>query len=92
MNVINDQQHILKDSLGATVTPQYFLLDSKGRVLYSGQCDNRMISLGKKRKVVTEHYLNEAIEQALSSKWVQFHTTEPIGCAIFNKEVLCSGV
>lgn len=84
-----DPDHKTRDRFAATVTPQVFLIDQKGRKIYDGQINNRMISVGKKRKVVTEHYLQDAIVEAIGGGPITLSSTEPIGCSIFSEVTIC---
>jgi hypothetical protein len=83
--VEQDVEHILVKKFNATTTPEAILTTQFEEILYSGMIDNRMVTLGKKRKVVTEHYLEEAILQILSKKEIKVKKTEPIGCLIFSE-------
>jgi peroxiredoxin len=83
-SLIPDHQHQLTDSLQATVTPEVILLTQNGKVLYAGQIDNRMQSLGVKRKVVTQHYLQDAIAEAVAGQEITIKKTKGIGCRIFS--------
>lgn len=67
--------------LQATVTPQVFVVN-KGKVLYSGKIDNSFESIGKRRSVVTEHYLKNALDQILQNKNPAPALTKPVGCFI----------
>jgi peroxiredoxin len=77
-----DDHLALAKLLDATVTPEVFLLDSTGRVLYSGAIDNWVNDLGKKKLEVTEHYLRDAISAALEWEKVNVRKTRAVGCLI----------
>jgi len=68
--------------LKATVTPEVFLINQAGHVLYSGLIDNWAVSLGKKRQVITNHYLDDAISRFESGKEISITHTKPVGCLI----------
>ncbi|MFT3700805.1 MAG: redoxin domain-containing protein [Agriterribacter sp.] len=68
--------------LGATITPEVFLMDKKRSVLYQGAIDNWAISLGKQRNRVTENYLDDAINDHLNHKWSKVKQTKAVGCLI----------
>ena len=68
--------------LKATTTPQAFLLDEEGHVVYEGLIDNWAVSLGVQRTVITEHYLTDAIEASLHHSAVAVRKTQPVGCLI----------
>lgn len=77
-----DTDKKLTRMLGAAVTPESFLLDSAGKVVYKGAIDNWFVEAGKKREVVTEHYLTDALESFLSGKPIKVSETKPVGCII----------
>ena len=66
----------------ATVTPQCFLLDESGKILYNGALDNKYEALGKAKPLPSIDYLDLAINQILSGKQVELSATKPIGCLI----------
>lgn len=72
----------LPDYLKATVTPEVFLLGPEGGLVYSGAIDNWAVSLGKTRQVITEHYLQDAIDRFLSGKSILVRHTQAVGCLI----------
>ncbi len=79
--ILEDENNELTQLLHATVTPQAILLKNDGKLLYAGAIDNWVISLGKKRLQVTEHYLANAISEGLAGKTL-FVQTKAIGCKI----------
>ncbi|MBC7382073.1 MAG: redoxin domain-containing protein [Bacteroidia bacterium] len=70
--------HLLK----ATVTPQVFVLDQTGNLLYNGQIDNWIYELGKKRKVITEHNLEKILSDIDQNRKIIFQKTKVLGCFI----------
>lgn len=67
----------------AKVTPEVVLYNhTSQQVIYQGRIDNEYYKLGRRRKVVTEHSLKDAIEQTLAQKKITTRYTEPIGCFI----------
>lgn len=84
-SLIADPHHKWVNTLQASVTPEAFLLNKDGSILYLGQIDNRMQSLGVKRKVVTQNYLGQAISEALAGKEISIKRTRAVGCSIFHK-------
>lgn len=77
-----DADNSLATQLGATITPEVFLLNSQGEILYSGSIDNRMNALGKMKQEVTAHYLDDAIAAALNGREISPAKTTAIGCLI----------
>lgn len=80
--ILLDPDNVLAHVLKAKVTPEAFLFDKTGNLLYRGKIDNWFYELGKSRQVVTEHYLDDAISQALAGQPISINKTEPIGCML----------
>lgn len=81
-DIVRDDSLTLAKEHGATVTPQAFLYDESGRVIYSGLVDNYYYDFGRHRKNITEFYLEEAIQATLENRSPEATETEPIGCII----------
>lgn len=81
-NILLDPQMVLVKKMSATVTPQFFLVDSLGRVRYTGKLDNRFESIGVERKIISEHYLLNAVNQYRLGQSITVPETEPVGCLI----------
>ncbi len=77
-----DDGNKLADALGATVTPEVFVLNSSSEILYSGKIDNWVNELGKKKLEVSEHYLKNALIAWRNGKPINPKHTEPKGCLI----------
>ena len=86
MPVIVDRSHTLVKMLGATVTPEAFVLriDENGghTVLYQGSVNNLYGSVGNRRVNVTEHHLRDAIRSAAAGEAVDPSRRTPFGCFI----------
>lgn len=80
--VLLDSQHALVKALGATRTPQAFLLDATGKTVYQGRINNLYADYGQRRQVVTQHDLRNALDALLAGKPVPQPVTEAIGCHI----------
>ena len=80
--VLLDAQHALVTALGATKTPQTFLLDATGKPVYRGRINNLFADYGTRRQTVTQHDLRNALEAVLAGKPVAQPVTEAIGCHI----------
>ena len=83
--VLLDHQHRLVKLAKATVTPQVFVLGRTGQVLYRGRIDDLYVVLGKKRAVVTQHDLRDALDAIVAGKPIQRRETEAVGCLIQSK-------
>ncbi len=79
--LLTDRDKRLSKYLNATTTPEVFLINKMGAITYQGQIDNWASALGQKRLVITEKYLEEAINDLLSGK-LSFKKTIPVGCLI----------
>ncbi len=80
--VLLDRAHALVTRLRATVTPEAFLVEPEGKVLYRGRIDDRFVELGKRRQEPTRRDLREAIEAVLAGKPVVEPATKAVGCFI----------
>lgn len=83
---INDQGHEFVEMAGATITPEYFLFDNKGKLRYRGAIDNYAYGLAKHRKKVTKKYLNDAIQAILDGKEAAIKSSQAYGCFIESPE------
>lgn len=84
-----DPRMELTKSIQASVTPEAYLLDSKGEIMYHGAIDNWYYELGRYRRVVIQHFLKDAVMAYLQHKPIAQKETEAIGCMIgtgMNKE------
>jgi thiol-disulfide isomerase/thioredoxin len=72
----------MAEHLQATITPEAFLLDSNGVILYAGAIDNWAVELGTIRQVITEQYLSDAIDAYLANTKIYPAKTQAVGCYI----------
>lgn len=79
---ILDPDYRLQERFSATVTPEAVVTNEDGDVLYQGKIDNWIVSLGKKRTVVNQYYLRDALNALLAGQNPEIAKTEPIGCFI----------
>jgi thiol-disulfide isomerase/thioredoxin len=80
--VVKDPGNKVADLFGAKRTPEAFLLDGSGKVLYQG-CIDDQFGIGYRRAgKPTRRDLVCAIEDVLAGKVVQVARTEPAGCFI----------
>jgi len=80
--IIYDPENLFREYFSATITPEAFLADVTGTVLYQGAIDNWAITLGKQRQVITEYYLADAIDSSLKRENVKIRKTRAVGCII----------
>jgi peroxiredoxin len=67
---------------GANYTPEFFLLDAKGKVVYMGGMDDSTYADRVKR-----HYLDDAVDAMLAGDAVSPAETPPRGCRIRYRRV-----
>lgn len=77
-----DPDHALVKRAKASVTPEVVIFDRDGTLRYRGKIDNRFTDLGDKRRVATEHYLEDTIGRLLAGEAVEFREMKAVGCLI----------
>lgn len=77
-----DKQLKVSKYLKAEVTPEAFLFDAQGFLVYSGAIDNWLVDLGKKRPKADQHYLMDALQQTLSGNLVTLSYARSQGCLL----------
>lgn len=77
-----DRQNKLSKLLGAQVTPEVFVFDNESTLHYHGAIDNWFYTLGKNRKIITSHYLRDAIKLLQNNNEIQTTYVQPVGCYI----------
>lgn len=80
--VLLDPNKELADLLRPTVTPEAFVIDKAGSIIYSGAIDNWAVDLGKKREVVTEFYLRDVLRALTQGQAIPYAKTTAVGCFI----------
>jgi hypothetical protein len=78
--LVFDKDHRWALKYKVEITPEVFLIDRFDRVVYSGAIDNWFISLGRNRKVPSEHYLLEAYLAIKQGEEVKNKKTKAVGC------------
>lgn len=81
-DLLMDEDKHLSTFLGAKVTPEAFVIDRMGNILYKGSIDNWMYEPGQKRTLITEHYLEDALQAIASNTTIKTISTEAKGCLI----------
>ena len=82
MPVVFDPRQELGRLTGAKVTPEAIVIDRTGTVRYRGAINNLYAGYGKKRRVATVHYLQDAVDAVLAGDTVKTPITKPVGCFI----------
>ncbi len=77
-NYVLDENSAMADAFGAARTPEVFLFDKNGKLVYHGAIDdnpNSAASVGRK-------HLQVAMEELTSGKDISTKTTRSVGCGI----------
>jgi peroxiredoxin len=73
-----DADSSVAKAFGATRTPEFFLLDGTGAVVYHGALDDN----SREPEKVTATWLKNAIDALLSGKTIDVKQTKALGCSI----------
>mgnify|MGYP006275004175 FL=1 len=80
--VLFDASCQLRDALRPTHVPEAFVFDGRGKLVYRGAIDNGWEEVGKRRQVVTRHYLADTLQRLLDKQLPEQATTLPVGCPV----------
>lgn len=83
--LLPDRNFALADLWGAMKTPEAFVVNAGGKVIYKGAIDNWSAELGQYRTVITRHYLRDVLTDFLRGRDVSYRETAAIGCFIERK-------
>jgi len=84
--VLEDSDQALAKKLGATITPEVFVIDAEGAVLYQGRINDLYLGPTQKQQEATRHDLKEALEAIRAGEEVAVAKTEAIGCDLILAE------
>jgi hypothetical protein len=73
-----DKNSELADAFGANRTPEVFLFDKNGKLVYHGAIDDNPSDAGN----VQRKHLHEAIGEMMNGKDVSVKTSKSVGCTI----------
>ena len=73
-----DKNNVLADAFGANRTPECFLFDKAGKLVYHGAIDDNPTD----ESSVNRRHLKEAINELINGKNVSVNTTKSVGCNI----------
>lgn len=73
-----DADSAVAKAFGATRTPEFYLLDPNGTVVYHGALDDN----AREPEKVTTHWLKDAVEAVAAGKPVEVKQTKALGCTI----------
>ena len=85
MPILHDKDRALVRLLGATTTPEAFVLRRDGEkwvVIYRGLIDDLYADVGRRRRNATAYYVRDAIDAAIGRTPVKTPVRAPIGCLI----------
>ena len=88
ISTVIDADRAVATRAKATVTPQAVVVDRTGTVRYRGRIDNKYVAVGKPRRVVTVHDLQDAPDAVLAGKRVPNPETAAFGCDIVSRDLL----
>lgn len=74
---VMDKDNAVADAFGASRTPENYLFNKDGKLVYSGAIDN-----SPDESAVTRKHLRTAIDEMLSGKEVTMKTSRSVGCGI----------
>jgi peroxiredoxin len=80
--VLLDPDKQLAKLLQPLVTPEAFVVNQEGNLVYRGAIDNWAVDLGKKREVVTEFYLRDVLRAVIQGEEIPYSKTTAVGCFI----------
>ncbi|HEY6503383.1 MAG TPA: thioredoxin family protein [Chitinophagaceae bacterium] len=77
-NYVVDEKSVMADAFGATRTPEIFLFDKNGKLVYHGAIDDNANGPDE----VTRKHLSIAIDELVAGKEVSTKKTKSVGCTI----------
>ncbi len=80
--VFKDQDNAVADRFGAQVTPEAFVLDASGKLVYRGAIDDQRTEARVQNKS-----LRSALDSVLAGKLVENAQTKAFGCTIKRKKL-----
>jgi peroxiredoxin len=75
--ILKDPGNKIADRLGATRTPEAYVIDASGKLVYHGRIDNAQNSAN-----ITSNDLRDALDSMLAGKPIQKTTAVAFGCSI----------
>jgi peroxiredoxin len=81
--LVADSALQLTQQFDASVTPEVVVVKHKTKeVMYRGLIDNSFEAVGRRRRVVTQHYLKNSLEVLTEEQTLSLTSTIPVGCII----------
>jgi len=82
LDVAVDRRGELARGLGATVTPEAFVIDPQGKIRYHGRIDDRFAARGVRNANPDNEELKDALAAVLAGREVETPYVKPVGCPI----------
>jgi peroxiredoxin len=76
-----DEDAQIADAFGATRTPEVYLIDATGKIIYKGAIDDNPSDATNVKK----EFLKEAISENIAGKKVSVKESKSVGCSIKRK-------
>jgi peroxiredoxin len=83
--VLSDEDLNLTACFKASKTPEVFVVNGEEKILYKGAIDNWASDLGVHRAVITERYLEDALNSIVQNIEIRVKETKAAGCFIERK-------
>jgi hypothetical protein len=80
--ILFDTSGELRHQLRPTHTPQVFVIESDGTLLYTGRMDDLYTQASQRQTRTRQHYLTRALQAVTTGKKIRITETEPIGSMI----------
>jgi hypothetical protein len=80
--ILLDTEGSVGRTYGAKNTPQMFIIDQQGVVVYQGAIDSAASSAGKSGPGKVVNYVEQAFDEIFAGRPVSVATTKPYGCSV----------
>lgn len=77
-----DKKGELAKHFSASITPEVFVENIKGQLLYSGRIDDSFYEVGKRRQVISSFDLDKALSSIVKGEKIETPKTQAVGCII----------
>jgi thioredoxin-related protein len=81
-NYVVDKNHEVADAFGANRTPEVFLFNKEGKLVYHGAIDDNPSDAN----AITRQHLKEAIKELAAGKEISVKESRSVGCSIKRKK------
>lgn len=72
----------LRQQLRPSHTPQVFVIDPDGTLLYTGRIDDRFVPPKERQSRIRQHHLTRVLQSVTSQKEIRVAESDPVGCEI----------